>query len=78
MQGPCGRKTQWAETLKVGLTGIQRVKRGLAQDVVQTMQDFTAMRMISFELKSNGKPQVKRMVWLTLIFDSDFGVQDGL
>lgn len=48
--------------LKVGLTGIQRVKRGLAQDVVQTMQDFTAMRMISFELKSNGKPQVKRMV----------------
>ena len=48
VQGPCGRKTQWAETLKVGLISIQRVKGGLAQDVVQTMQDFIAMRMIYF------------------------------
>lgn len=55
VQRPCDKKTQCAEILKAILTGIQRVKGSLAQDVVQTTHDFEAMRMIfTFSLRAMG------------------------
>ena len=56
VQGPPGRNTQCAEILKASLTGTERLKGSLAQDVVQTTQDFVAMIMIfTFSFRAMGR-----------------------
>ena len=56
MQGPPGRNTQCAEILKASLTGTERLKGSLAQDVVQTTQDFVAMIMdFTFSFRAMGR-----------------------